>query len=403
MTDGDPIRYEPIALSPESTVVAKFIAEPSAESGYQSEADLERSLIDILNGQAYEHLRIGSEEELIANLRAQLEALNGTAFSDPEWDRFFSEKIAGERDTIADKTYRLQEDHVQLLRRDDGTVKNITLLDKSAIHNNRLQVINQYAATGTYDNRYDVTILVNGLPMVHVEIKRRGVDLRDAFNQINRYQRDSFWSGSGLFEYVQLFVISNGTLTKYYSNTTRREHIDAASGRRRTRATSNSYAFTSWWADGTNKPITELAGFARTFFARHTLLNILTRYCVLTADRMLLVMRPYQIAATEQIMRRIQLATNHHKLGTVEAGGYVWHTTGSGKTLTSFKTAQLATKLPGVDKVLFVVDRKDLDYQTMLEYERFQKERPTRTPRPGCSAGSSRTRTRGSSSRPSRS
>jgi type I restriction enzyme R subunit len=370
---GGPVQYEPIALSPESTVVAKFIAEPSAESGYQSEADLERSLIAILEEQAYEHLRIGSEAELIANLREQLEALNGISFSDTEWDRFFSERIAGERDGIEEKTYRLQEDHVQLLRRDDGTVKNITLLDKSSIHNNRLQVINQYATSGTYNNRYDVTILVNGLPMVHVEIKRRGVNIRDAFNQINRYQRDSFWSGSGLFEYVQLFVISNGTLTKYYSNTTRREHVESPTGRRRARVTSNSFDFTNWWADATNKPIQDLPGFAKTFFARHTLLNVLTRYCVLTADRMLLVMRPYQIAATEQVIRRIQLSTNHHKLGTIDAGGYVWHTTGSGKTLTSFKTAQLASKLPGVEKVLFVVDRKDLDYQTMVEYDRFQK------------------------------
>ncbi|MCA1572141.1 MAG: type I restriction endonuclease subunit R, partial [Chloroflexi bacterium] len=357
----------------ESTVVAKFIAEPSSESGYQSEADLERSLIEILKEQAYEHLRVGSEADLIANLRAQLEALNGITFSDAEWDRFFKERIAGERDGIEEKTYRLQEDHVQLLPRDDGTFKNVTLLDKSSIHNNRLQVINQYATTGTYDNRYDVTVLVNGLPMVHVEIKRRGVDIRDAFNQINRYQRDSFWSGSGLFEYIQLFVISNGTLTKYYSNTTRREHVDKATGNRRARATSNSFDFTNWWADATNKPIQDLTGFAKTFFARHTLLNVLTRYCVLTADRMLLVMRPYQIAATEHVIRRIQLATNHHKLGTVAAGGYVWHTTGSGKTLTSFKTAQLASKLPDVEKVLFVVDRKDLDYQTMVEYDRFQK------------------------------
>jgi type I restriction enzyme R subunit len=368
-----PDRYEPIALSPESTVVAKFIAEPSSDSGYQSEADLERSLIGLLEEQVYEHLRIASEADLIANLRAQLEALNGITFSDTEWDRFFSERIAGEREGIEEKTYRLQEDHVQLLRRDDGSSKNVTLLDKSSIHNNRLQLINQYATTGTYDNRYDVTILVNGLPMVHVELKRRGVAIREAFNQINRYQRDSFWSGSGLFEYVQLFVISNGTHTKYYSNTTRREHIVKATGGRRARVTSNSFDFTNWWADATNKPIQDLDGFAKTFFARHTLLNILTRYCVLTADKMLLVMRPYQIAATEQIMRRIQLATNHHKLGTIAAGGYVWHTTGSGKTLTSFKAAQLASKLPGIEKVLFVVDRKDLDYQTMLEYDRFQK------------------------------
>jgi type I restriction enzyme R subunit len=224
-----------------------------------------------------------------------------------------------------------------------------------------------------YANRYDVTILVNGLPMVHIELKRRGVDIREAFNQINRYSRDSFWAGSGLFEYVQLFVISNGTLTKYYSNTTRNQHIKEASGTRRTKKTSNSFEFTSWWADATNRPIQDLTAFTRTFFAKHTLLNILTRYCVLTADRMLLVMRPYQIVATERIINRIEVATNARRLGTVGAGGYVWHTTGSGKTLTSFKAAQLASHLPSVDKVLFVVDRKDLDYQTMREYDRFQK------------------------------
>jgi type I restriction enzyme R subunit len=241
------------------------------------------------------------------------------------------------------------------------------------VHNNRLQVINQYEAEGSYANRYDVTVLVNGLPMVHVELKRRGVDLREAFNQIDRYQRDSFWAGSGLFEYVQLFVISNGTLTKYYSNTVRTQHLGERSGVKHSRKTSNNYAFTSWWADATNRPIEDLVGFAKTFFAKHTLLNILTRYCVLTADRMLLVMRPYQIVATEQILRRIEVSTNYKQWGTVAGGGYIWHTTGSGKTLTSFKAAQLATQLPGIDKVLFVVDRKDLDYQTMAEYDRFQK------------------------------
>ncbi|MEI8241445.1 MAG: type I restriction endonuclease subunit R, partial [Actinomycetota bacterium] len=267
---------------------------------------------------------------------------------------------------------RIQEDHVQLLKRDDGTTKNVMLIDKRNIHNNRLQVVNQYEVEGAYANRYDVTVLVNGLPMVHIELKRRGVDIREAFNQINRYQRDSFWAGSGLFEYVQLFVISNGTLTKYYSNTTRSQHLGEAATARRARKTSNSFDFTSWWADATNRPIQDLAGFARTFFAKHTILNLLTKYCVLTADRMLLAMRPYQIVATEQILQRIVVSTNHRQLGTAAAGGYVWHTTGSGKTLTSFKTAQLACRLPGVDKVLFVVDRKDLDYQTMVEYDRFE-------------------------------
>jgi len=322
---------------------------------------------------AYQYLSLTSEADLISNLRTQLEALNGITFSDNEWDRFFRERIAGDKDGIVEKTVRIQEDHIQLLRRDDGSTKNIALIDKASIHNNRLQVINQYETEGTYANRYDVTVLVNGLPMVHVELKRRGVDIREAFNQIDRYQRDSFWAGSGLFEYVQLFVISNGTLTKYYSNTVRTQHLGERGGAKRARKTSNSFAFTSWWADAANRPIEDLTGFAKTFFAKHTLLNVLTRYCVLTSDRMLLVMRPYQIVATERILQRIEVATNYKRWGTVAGGGYVWHTTGSGKTLTSFKAAQLATKLAGVEKVLFVVDRKDLDYQTMQEYDRFQK------------------------------
>lgn len=369
--------YDPIAVSSESTVVSEYIAEPSTETSYQSEADLERELIRVLQSQAYDYLLIATEAELIQNLRTQLEALNGITFSDSEWQQFFTQRIAGANDGIVEKTVRIHEDHVQLLTRDDGTVKNIRLIDKQNIHNNRLQVINQYEigqgeGGARYANRYDVTILVNGLPMVHIELKRRGVDIREAFNQINRYQRDSFWAGSGLFEYVQLFVISNGTLTKYYSNTTRRQHVNETNGSKRTRKTSNSFEFTSWWADANNKPIQELTAFTKTFFAKHALLNILTKYCVLTADRMLLVMRPYQIVATERILQRIDISTNYKQLGTIDAGGYVWHTTGSGKTLTSFKTAQLASRLPSVDKVLFVVDRKDLDYQTMREYDRFE-------------------------------
>ena len=373
MTEGPHPRYEPIAVSSESNVVAEFVPEPGTESGYQSEADLEQAFVDLLEEQAYQYLSLTSEADLISNLRTQLEALNGITFSDNEWDRFFRERIAGDKDGIVEKTVRIQEDHIQLLRRDDGSTKNIALIDKASIHNNRLQVINQYETEGTYANRYDVTVLVNGLPMVHIELKRRGVDIREAFNQIDRYQRDSFWAGSGLFEYVQLFVISNGTLTKYYSNTVRTQHLGERGGAKRARKTSNSFAFTSWWADAANRPIEDLTGFAKTFFAKHTLLNVLTRYCVLTSDRMLLVMRPYQIVATERILQRIEVATNYKRWGTVAGGGYVWHTTGSGKTLTSFKAAQLATKLAGVEKVLFVVDRKDLDYQTMQEYDRFQK------------------------------
>ncbi|MGH8084690.1 MAG: type I restriction endonuclease subunit R [Lysobacter sp.] len=368
-----PLRYEPIALSDESTVVAEFVSERVRETAYQSEAALESALIRQLQAQAYDHLSITSEAELVANLRRQLEALNHVTFSYAEWERFFDTCIAGANDGIVEKTARLQEDHVQLLRRDDGSVKNITLIDKQHIHNNRLQVINQYAVEGARANRYDVTVLVNGLPMVHVELKRRGVDIREAFNQINRYQRDSFWAGSGLFAYVQLFVISNGTLTKYYSNTVREGHLAEQRGVRSRRKGSNSFAFTSWWADAGNRPITELVDFTKTFFAKHTLLNILTRYCVFDVDRKLLVMRPYQIVAAERILQRIHTASNLRQLGRIEAGGYIWHTTGSGKTLTSFKAAQLARALPEVDKVLFVVDRKDLDYQTMREYERFEK------------------------------
>jgi type I restriction enzyme R subunit len=384
MSVGASRKYSPIVVSSGSTVVAEYEQDPRAETAYQSEAALERELIRILRSQAYDYLSLTSEVDLVANLRTQLETLNHITFSDAEWRDFFASKIAGKNEGIVEKTVRIQEDHVQVLKRDDGSAKNITLLDKQNIHNNRFQVINQYevdradpadegSAGAAYANRYDVTILVNGLPMVHVELKRRGVNIREAFNQIDRYQRDSFWAGSGLFEYVQLFVISNGTLTKYYSNTTRNQHLKEDRRPGRGRRTSNSFEFTSWWADAQNRPIQDLRSFARTFFAKHALLNILTRYCVLTADRLLLVMRPYQIVATERILQRIDIATNYKRLGTVGAGGYVWHTTGSGKTLTSFKTAQLASKLPTVEKVLFVVDRKDLDYQTMREYDRFER------------------------------
>ena len=371
MTKGSTPRYELITVSTESTVVAEFVNEEHQASGYQSEADLERELIKILKGQAYEYLTFSSEEQLVVNLRVQLESLNSITFSDKEWKVFFNEKIASEKDGVVEKTVRIQEDHIQLLKRSDGSTKNILLIDKGNIHNNKLQVINQYESEGNHLNRYDVTILVNGLPMVHIELKRRGVHIREAFNQINRYQRDSFWAGSGLFEYVQLFVISNGTLTKYYSNTVRTQHLGEKSSARRSKKTSNSFDFTSWWADASNRPIEDLAGFAKTFLAKHSLLNVLTKYCVLTADRMLLVMRPYQIVATERILGRVDVASNYKKWGSVEGGGYIWHTTGSGKTLTSFKTAQLATRIEGIDKVLFVVDRRDLDYQTMQEYDRF--------------------------------
>ncbi len=382
-----------VAETSENTVVTEYEPMKKHSDSYQSEAELEQEFIRLLCEQGYEYLPIHTENDLIANLRRMLEKLNHYQFSDTEWDAFFKNIVANPNEHIVEKTRKIQEDNVQVLIRDDGSSKNITLIDKKNIHNNRLQVINQYrvnAATGNsggslgcaigtengakYDNRYDVTVLVNGLPLVHIELKRRGVAIREAFNQINRYQRDSFWAGSGLYEYIQIFVISNGTNTKYYSNSTRRnaEKEQEKRGASKTK-TSNSFEFTCFWADANNRVIPELIDFTKTFFAKHTILNILTKYCIFTSEDMLMVMRPYQITATERILNRIEIANNYKKYGSVAGGGYIWHTTGSGKTLTSFKTARLASKLPYIDKVLFVVDRKDLDYQTMKEYDRFEK------------------------------
>ena len=367
-----------VAETNQNTVVTEYEPVKTRSDSYESEAALEREFIRLLGEQGYTYLPIHSEAALIANLRERLEELNKYKFSDTEWERFFKDCIANPNDHIEEKTAKIQEDFIQVLKRDDNTTKNITLIDRKNIHNNRLQVINQYvlgkADGAAYDNRYDVTILVNGLPLVHVELKRRGVAIREAFNQIERYQRDSFWAGSGLFEYVQIFVISNGTNTKYYSNSTRSNAIKAAASRNSKKGkTSNSFEFTSFWADANNRPIPDLIDFTKTFFAKHTLLNILTKYCVFTSERMLMVMRPYQITATERILNRIEIAHNYKKYGNIAAGGYTWHTTGSGKTLTSFKTARLASQLPFIEKVLFVVDRKDLDYQTIKEYDRFEK------------------------------
>lgn len=367
-----------VAETSENTVVTEYTPEKARSDSYQSEEALEKEFIRLLCEQGYEYLQIHTEADLIANLRKKLEELNKYQFSDTEWERFFADCIANKNDGIVDKARKIQDDYVQVLKRDDALSKNIMLIDKKNIHNNRLQVINQYVIGkdegAKYDNRYDVTILVNGLPLVHIELKRRGVAIREAFNQINRYQRDSFWAGCGLFEYAQIFVISNGTNTKYYSNSTRFNAIkDANSGKAKKGKTSNSFEFTSFWADANNKVIPDLIDFTKTFFAKHTLLNILTKYCVFTAENMLMVMRPYQITATERILNRIEIAHNYKKYGDIAGGGYIWHTTGSGKTLTSFKAARLASQLPFIDKVLFVVDRKDLDYQTMKEYDRFEK------------------------------
>lgn len=368
--------YNIVTQSSDSTVVAEYKSTTKRSNAYQSETELEKEFIALLKTQGYDYLPIHTEADLIANLRAKLEELNNYKFSDVEWERFFTTELANSNDGIEDKTRKIQEEGRIAFKTDDGLTKNITLIEKINIHDNKLQVINQYINdAGTRDNRYDVTVLVNGFPLVHIELKRRGVAIKEAFNQINRYERESFWAGCGLYDYVQIFVISNGTNTKYYSNSTRYNHIKefnkAQSARKE--KTSNSFEFTSFWADANNKIIPDLIDFTKTFFSKHTLLNILTKYCVFTSEKMLLVMRPYQIVATERIINRIEISNNYKAYGSIKGGGYIWHTTGSGKTLTSFKTAQIASKLSYIDKVLFVVDRKDLDYQTMKEYDRFEK------------------------------
>lgn len=372
-------RYNLITEADESTVVSTYKPAAKQSTCYQSEAELEQALINQLQMQGYDYLPIHTEAELVANLRQQLERLNHYTFTDEEWGAFFAEHIANPNLGYTGKTNMIQNDHIRPIKLKDGTTKNIYLIDKQTLANNRLQVINQYVPEGgEFDNRYDVTILVNGLPLVHIELKRRGVAIKEAFNQINRYERESFWVGSGLYQFVHIFIISNGTETKYYSNTTRWKHIEknalAAHARNKSqKVASNSFEFTSYWADRNNRVIPDLVDFTATFFNRLTILSVLTRYCVLTVDNDLLVMRPYQICATEAILRRILISSNRKEWGSIKAGGFVWHTTGSGKTLTSFKSAQLASKMPDVDKVLFVVDRKDLDYQTMKEYDRFEK------------------------------
>ncbi|EGK8035046.1 type I restriction endonuclease subunit R [Campylobacter upsaliensis] len=365
-----------LAQNTTSTIAVEFTPSKRQNSSYQSEAQLEKELIATLQAQGYEYAKITDEKSLESNLRTKLEELNSTTLSDTEWRRFFAQVLSRANASIVEKSVLIQEDYIQPLERDNGSIINFKLIDKADIHKNSLQVINQYeATTPTRSHRYDVTILVNGLPLVHIELKRRGVSLKEAFNQINRYGRESFFSGNALFEFVQIFVISNGTQSKYYSNTTRDFHIKTKQGIKTTK-TSNSFEFTSYFSDEKNTIINDLIDFAKSFFARHTLLNILCHYCVLDVDRKLLVLRPYQIAACEKILQQIAISYHnkfYEKSSEQKSGGYIWHTTGSGKTLTSFKTAQLVSKIQEIAKVLFVVDRKDLDYQTMREYDRFQK------------------------------
>ena len=337
----------------------KFVEEPNA--GYQTEGSLEREFIRDLQAQGYEYLQgLNNHDALVKNLRAQLQRLNNVVFSDAEWRRFLEEYLDKPSDNLIEKTRKIHDDYIYDFVFDDGHIQNIYLLDKKNLANNALQVINQFEQTGSYDNRYDVTILVNGLPLVHIELKKRGVAIREAFNQIHRYSKESFNKENSLFKYIQIFIISNGTDTRYFANTTKRDK--------------NSYDFTMNWATAKNTLIKDLKDFTATFLQKHTLLNVLVNYCVFDVSDTLLIMRPYQIAATERILWKIKSSYQGKNWSNKDSGGYIWHTTGSGKTLTSFKAARLATELDFIEKVFFVVDRKDLDYQTMKEYQRFSPD-----------------------------
>ena len=337
----------------------KFVEEPNA--GYQTEGSLEREFIRDLQAQGYEYLQgLNSHDALVKNLRVRLQRLNNVVFSDAEWRRFLEEYLDKPSDSLIEKTRKVHDDYIYDFVFDNGRIQNIYLLDKRNLANNTLQVINQFEQTGNYDNRYDVTILVNGLPLVHIELKKRGVAIREAFNQIHRYSKESFNKENSLFKYIQIFVISNGTDTRYFANTTKRDK--------------NSYDFTMNWATAKNTLIKDLKDFTATFLQKHTLLNVLVNYCVFDVSDILLIMRPYQIAATERILWKIKSSYLAKSWSNRESGGYIWHTTGSGKTLTSFKAARLATELDFIEKVFFVVDRKDLDYQTMKEYQRFSPD-----------------------------
>ena len=355
-------QYKTIAESNHFIVLdqyKKFVEEPNA--GYQTEGSLEREFIRDLQAQGYEYLQgLNGHDELIKNLRAQLQRLNNVVFSDAEWRRFLEEYLDKPSDSLIEKTRKVHDDYIYDFEFDNGRIQNIYLLDKRNLANNTLQVINQFEQTGSYDNRYDVTILVNGLPLVHIELKKRGVAIREAFNQIHRYSKESFNKENSLFKYIQIFVISNGTDTRYFANTTKRDK--------------NSYDFTMNWATAKNTLIKDLKDFTATFLQKHTLLNVLMNYCVFDVSDTLLIMRPYQIAATERILWKIKSSYLAKNWSNKESGGYIWHTTGSGKTLTSFKAARLATELDFIEKVFFVVDRKDLDYQTMKEYQRFSPD-----------------------------
>lgn len=352
---------KPIAETPNFIVLDKYTKAEQGADHYQSEAELERELIQDLANQGYEFLpALTSPDAMLANVRVRLEDLNAVSFSDAEWERFVATYLDSPSDGIVDKTRKVHDDYIHDFVFDDGRIQNIYLFDKSNIARNKVQVIKQFEQEGTHLNRYDVTILVNGLPLVQIELKKRGVAIREAFNQIHRYSKESFNSENSLYKFLQLFVISNGTDTRYFANTTKRDK--------------NSFDFTMNWAKADNERIKDLNDFTATFLQKHTLLNVLLHYSVFDVSNTLLVMRPYQIAATERILWKIKSSYNAKHWSKPESGGFIWHTTGSGKTLTSFKAARLATELDFIDKVFFVVDRKDLDYQTMKEYQRFSPD-----------------------------
>lgn len=354
------INYKPITESNNFIVLDKYTKISQEKSKYQTEADLEKEFIDDLEKQGYKYLPITKPDKLLSNARTQIQNLNQVEFSDDEWERFCEQYLNKASDNIIDKTQKIQNNYFYDFVFDDGHIQNIYLVNKKNITKNKLQVISQFEQTGSQSNRYDVTILVNGLPLVQIELKKRGIAIREAFNQIHRYSKESFNSNNSLFKYLQIFVISNGTDTRYFANTTKRDK--------------NSFDFTMNWAESDNTLIKDLKDFTATFFQKNTLLNILLTYSVFDTNNTLLIMRPYQIAATERILWKIKSSFETKKWKTTESGGYIWHTTGSGKTLTSFKAARLATELDFITKVFFVVDRKDLDYQTMKEYQKFSPD-----------------------------